>query len=697
MPASPPISTVRQAPPSTSSSAAGQHPQLRRATDEPRTRHPARHRSSSQLPLPTRTSMVLRASRGTMAIRAAWGCGGSPPRAAELPPGPNRVDAGVRPLRAVADAGRRGRRAGCRVARRLAVLQPQPGGVAPAGAAVPRHQHGAVRPAGAAGRPGRRPLPPRLPLDQRAPRRTARRCAPSPSPSPSSSWRCTSSPSPCSCRPRRAASCARRSCRRSSTNPTSSSPPTRRLARLNVVAGGVGGAIGGAVLWLTSSPALTLALACGTFVASAVVHAHAAVDHATGGAHAERRVRGAARPDDRRHGVGVHRRACRRRLLRVRSGVRPAPRERAGVDVRRGRRGLRRRHVRRQRRRPAAASPLRRGPADGRCARRAGDRRRLRRTRARPAPSSCSCRSSSAASPRSPARASTRWSRRTLRLASQGPVVRPLRDPVPARLGRRCDRRHGDRHPDPCQPRRRRAGPDPRRRPVRPGPARGPRGPRRGSVRPARGRPAAHRARHRVEPPPARTASPSPSSPASSTSPGRPASTSTRRPSPGSTPCVRPPCRRGRSTPARSTGRWTRRTALMARLESQDRLAGSGAVGRAAPTTTSRSTATDPRRSSGRASTSPDRTGTTSTATSTGSSSPATSPTTSRTPASITGTCASSSATASARSSAKRTTASSSSARRTSACTSAAMSSFADADDEDHRQVVGLRTAAAAR
>jgi hypothetical protein len=43
-----------------------------------------------------------------------------------------------------------------------------------------------------------------------------------------------------------------------------------RLARLNVIAGGIGGAVGGAVLWLTSSPALTLALACGTFVASAV-------------------------------------------------------------------------------------------------------------------------------------------------------------------------------------------------------------------------------------------------------------------------------------------------------------------------------------------------------------------------------------------------------------------------------------------
>ena len=51
------------------------------------------------------------------------------------------------------------------------------------------------------------------------------------------------------------------------------------------------------------------------------------------------------------------------------------------------------------------------------------------------------------------------------------------------------------------------------------------------------------------------TGSPSPSSPASSTSPGPPASSSRRRPSSASTPCAPRPCRRGRSTAARSTGR----------------------------------------------------------------------------------------------------------------------------------------------
>ena len=141
----------------------------------------------------------------------------------------------------------------------------------------------------------------------------------------------------------------------------------------------------------------------------------------------------------------------------------------------------------------------------------------------------------------------------------EGTVVRPLRDPLPARLGRRCDRRHGDRHPDPCQPRRRRAGPDPRRRPLRPGPARGPRGPRRGSVRPAGGRPAAHRARHRVEPPPAASTRRHRARRRRRPRQGGRRRHRRRRRSPVSTPCGRRRCRRGRSTPARSTGRWTRR------------------------------------------------------------------------------------------------------------------------------------------
>ena len=128
-----------------------------------------------------------------------------------------------------------------------------------------------------------------------------------------------------------------------------------------------------------------------------------------------RRVRGAARADDRRHVVGVHGDPRRRRVLRVRAGVRPAPHERAGVDVRGRDRRLRRRHVRRQRGRAAAAATLRRGPPHGRrrsppwpsCWRSAPSGRHVR--------SCCSCRWCSAASRPSPARASTRWSRRTPR------------------------------------------------------------------------------------------------------------------------------------------------------------------------------------------------------------------------------------------------------------------------------------------
>ena len=43
-----------------------------------------------------------------------------------------------------------------------------------------------------------------------------------------------------------------------------------RLARLTVIAGGVGGAVGAAVLAVTGSPAVTLGLACATFVLAAI-------------------------------------------------------------------------------------------------------------------------------------------------------------------------------------------------------------------------------------------------------------------------------------------------------------------------------------------------------------------------------------------------------------------------------------------
>ena len=97
--------------------------------------------------------------------------------------------------------------------------------------------------------------------------------------------------------------------------------------------------------------------------------------------------------------------------------------------------------------------------------------------------SCCSCRSCSAASPPWPARASTRWSRRTPRWR-RAPVVRPLRDPVPARLGRRRRGRHRHRHPDPLQPGGPRRVPPARRRAVHERATRGPRRPRRGPVDP---------------------------------------------------------------------------------------------------------------------------------------------------------------------------------------------------------------------
>ena len=341
--------------------------------------------------------------------------------------------------------------------------------------------------------------------------RPARARAPPPSPSPCSTWRCTSSPSPCSCRPRRRASCARRSCPALVDDPEQLVAANSRLARLNVVAGAVGGAVGGGVLWLTSSPALTLALAC------VDVHRRRRVPRSRLPRRSPRRrcdaaqrgVRGAAHADDRRHGVGVHGRAWRRRVLRLRPRLRPAPGERAGVDVRRRRRRLRRRHVRRQRRRPAAAAALRRGPPDGRLA------RRPRRSSPPSAPSARPGRSCSlvVARPRRRRlgrppgfrRAGPDAAPRSPRAAGPSPASRPASSSAgsPARSPPRRS---------PCPTRVSLAvaalGPDPGRRPLRPGPARGPRRPRRGSLRPPRRRPPTHRARHRVAPPTARTGSP---------------------------------------------------------------------------------------------------------------------------------------------------------------------------------------------
>ena len=101
--------------------------------------------------------------------------------------------------------------------------------------------------------------------------------------------------------------------------------------------------------------------------------------------------------------------------------------------------------------RAAAAAALRRGPADRRCARRAGDRAGVRRPRPVAGPRAAGV-----------ARARRRGVRRPPGLRRDGadarpdgdawPLVRPLRDAVPARLGGRRGGRHRDRHPDPLQP-----------------------------------------------------------------------------------------------------------------------------------------------------------------------------------------------------------------------------------------------------
>ncbi len=154
-----------------------------------------------------------------------------------------------------------------------------------------------------------------------------------------------------------------------------------RLARLNVISGAVGAAMGGLVLAITHAPGCDPRPGVRVLQPGRRGDADAAEHHATRGPHAGRRVRGAARPDDRRHGLGVHGHPRRRRVLRVRSRLRAPPHQRADVDVRRGDRRLWHRHLRRQLDRPAAAPSVRRGPADGRRPGRPRRRARLRRPR----------------------------------------------------------------------------------------------------------------------------------------------------------------------------------------------------------------------------------------------------------------------------------------------------------------------------
>ena len=189
-------------------------------------------------------------------------------------------------------------------------------------------------------------------------------------------------------------------------------------------------------------PAVTLALACVTFGVAGGDLAAAAVDHPARGPHAERRVRGAARADDRRHVVGVHgdprrrsasscsgwpspcaarasRRGCTARpsppTASARSSATPSPRCCGGASARIAS--------------PPAPSP--RSPSSSPSA--PSDRRGR---------SCCWCRSCSAGWPPSPARASTRWSRPTPRwppAAARSPASRPASSSAgwPARWRRR--------------------------------------------------------------------------------------------------------------------------------------------------------------------------------------------------------------------------------------------------------------------
>ena len=120
-----------------------------------------------------RGSGRLRRATRRPRIRAALGC--DLRHVAPAPAVARRVEPRAQPLRLGPGALGRSRRAGRRVAGGLAVLQPQPRGVAPADPPLPGHQPGAVRAAGAAGRAGHRPTPARAAQHRRLPVRAARR------------------------------------------------------------------------------------------------------------------------------------------------------------------------------------------------------------------------------------------------------------------------------------------------------------------------------------------------------------------------------------------------------------------------------------------------------------------------------------------------------------------------------------------
>ena len=254
------------------------------------------------------------------------GCGGPDPRDTATSTADDGVVTGVQPLHPGDGPVWRRRRARGGLAGRVAVLQPQPRRLAPAGPALPRHQHGAVRTARAARRSGHRPLPVGAPLARRDPVRRPRGLR-------SGVGVHAARPGPVLLRPlaadlrkglRRRASGARTRARRrgrpARVRQLPTGPPQRdrrrrrrgdrrRRARPDPPSDD------------HPRPRLRVVRRRRRREPAAAEH------HPQRRGDPGRRVRGAARPDHRRHVVGVHGDPRRRRVLRVRVGVRPAPHE----------------------------------------------------------------------------------------------------------------------------------------------------------------------------------------------------------------------------------------------------------------------------------------------------------------------------------------------------------------------------------